>query len=104
MGTQSRACCLMQAMLDRRDQRIRLVEQSHRIKVENQIIRTGSPDADRVHPRIPQTEEIVEHDRMQGLTQLQHPRRWAVGCPLAQLLPAMRKDAAFTVSALAAVE
>ena len=58
-------CCLMQAMLDRRDQRIRLVEQSHRIKVENQIIRTGSPDADRMHPRIPQTEEIYEHDRMQ---------------------------------------
>ena len=40
----------MQALLDRRDQYIRLVEQSHRIKVENQIVRTGSPDADRVHP------------------------------------------------------
>ena len=59
-------CRLLQAPLDRRDQRVRLVEQSHRIKVEPQIVRTGRPDADRVHPRIPQAEEIVEHDRMQG--------------------------------------
>jgi len=66
-GTAQRLpCCLMQAMFDRRDQRIRLIEQSHRIKVENQIIRARSPDADRVHPWIPQTEEIVEHDRMEG--------------------------------------
>ena len=37
------------------------------------IFRAGRSHTDRVDPGIAQTEQIVEHDRVQGITQLKQP-------------------------------
>ena len=42
------------------------------------IAGASGTNADGVNARIAEAKEIVEHDRVQGLTQLQQPRRWAV--------------------------
>ena len=46
-----------------------------------QVFRSGRTDTDRVHPWIPQAEEIVEHDRMKRVGQLHQPWSGSVQMP-----------------------
>ena len=42
------------------------------------ISRARCTHADGVNPRVPQTEQVVEDDRMQRITQLKQPLGWGV--------------------------
>ena len=64
--------------MHRLDQRIGIHQPSNGLEMQIQIRRSSRPDADGVHPGVTQTEEIVEDDGMQRITQLQQTLRGCV--------------------------
>ena len=59
---------------DRLDQLLGLIKTGNGLQMKVQITRLCSTNADGVNPRIRETKQIVEHDRMQRRTQLNHLR------------------------------
>ena len=53
-----------------------LRQQVQRLQVKLEILRPGRSHADGVHPRILETEQVVEDDGMQRCTQLDQSLRW----------------------------
>jgi len=72
----------VQPLQQRRQQQLRFGQQGNGSKVKGKIIGMARTNADRVGQiRILQTEEIVQHDRVQWRTQLQQTRRRGVQVP-----------------------
>ena len=69
---------LLQALLNRAQQLRRLIQELQGLQMQIKIAGARSTNADGVNARIAEAKEIVEHDRVQGLTKLEQPRRRAV--------------------------
>ena len=64
---------LLQAVLNRAQQLRCLLQELKGLQMQLKITGASSTHTDGVHPRITEAKEIVEHDRMQGLAEVQQP-------------------------------
>ena len=69
---------LPKPLIHRSNQGRCILQQAQRLQVKLEILRPGRSHADGVHPRILETEQVVEDDGMQRCTQLQQPLGWRV--------------------------